>query len=258
MIWLDLFCGAGLVADGLRAAGDEVIGVDIKAQPDYPGEFIKLNCLDFFRQQNELKWCWPRVIVKERQIDAIWASPPCLRDTEMRHAPGAKGKAHPDLITPTRAWLQATGLPYVIENVPGAPLEHPRLTLWGPQFDLGVDWNGIRYHLKRERIFESNWDLHRRVPMGNRSINEVWCPKPVVTIVGGHARVRSAAAGGRGTADFVGYPGGHRMAMGRAMGVPDDRRITCSGISDGIPPAYARYVAEQLHDHMQARRLERA
>lgn len=247
MRWLDLFCGAGCVADGLIAAGDQVIGLDIKPQPHYPGEFHQMDVTRELFPYVPVRFMSSSepFIMFGKRIDAIWASPPCLKHTEMKHAPGAKGDAHPDLITPTRAFCIASGLPYAIENVPGAPLIDP-VTICGDMFDLGLSYNGRWLRLERHRIFETNWPL---------TVNN-YCRHvgPAVSIIGSHARLRSASAGGRGTADFVDYPAPsgmrHRLLMGRAFGMPDDRKITCKGISDGIPPAYARYIAEQLHRHL--------
>lgn len=226
---LDLFCGEGLVADGLKAAGWEPTGVDIKPKRHYPGAFLQYDC-----RQLDLRFI--------RSFDAIWASPPCLRDTSMRFAPGAKGERHDLLIPPTRAMLKASGLPYVLENVETANLIDP-VILCGSMFDLGVEADGKRYHLKRHRKFETNWPLAAPRYCQHRT--------PVVTILGGHARVRSAKAGGRGTADFVGHR--HRQVMGEAMGVDPGRPITCSGISDGIPPVYAEYIGRRLLEHLSAR-----
>src|SRR4051812_25004039 len=107
----DGFCGAGLVHDGLVAAGWEVVGMDNKNQPDYPGARIKA---DIFEQPDSFF----------RSFDALWFSPPCLNDTELhgsaRREQAAHGGAitkHLDLITPTQKLVDRLGMPYVIENV---------------------------------------------------------------------------------------------------------------------------------------------
>jgi hypothetical protein len=128
---LDLFCGAGLVADGLMAAGFDVVGVDLAPQPRYPGPFLQHDAL----------------ALDDRFIsmfDAIWASPPCLRDTALnssarreQRAHGGEEYRHPDLIAPTRALLHRIGKPFVIENVATASLIDP-VILCGSHFGLGV------------------------------------------------------------------------------------------------------------------------
>lgn len=221
---LDLYCGAGLVADGLIAAGCEVVGVDIKPQPRYPGPFIRANALHIDS----------RFVAT---FDVVWASPPCLRDTAMKHAPGAKGDAHPDLITPTREMLRCFDLPYVIENVAGAELVRPVL-LCGSMFGLGSTVSDTRYHLQRHRYFETNWTL--RQPRHTNCDRA----KPVVGVYGGHARVRAKSAGGRGTADK--WPNGHVPVMTEAMGLDPARGYTATEISQGIPPIYAQTVIGAL------------
>lgn len=131
---LDLFCGAGGAAVGYDRAGFEVIGVDIAPQPNYPFEFFQEDAFAFVRGS-----------VGYPAIDVVHASPPCQRWTV--GAPGrALGEQHPDLLTPTRALLRRMSLPYVIENVPGAPMPDAIL-LCGATFGLPI---------VRHRLFEIN------------------------------------------------------------------------------------------------------
>lgn len=118
---LDLFCCAGGATKGLQRAGFHVVGVDIRPQPLYCGdEFYQGNALEF----------------SVEGFDFIWASPPCQAYT-LSNNKDAKGK-HEDLIPATREKLEATGIPWCMENVPGAPLRVD-LVLDGTMFpDLRV------------------------------------------------------------------------------------------------------------------------
>ena len=133
---LDLFCGAGGCSVGYARAGFEVVGVDIEPQPNYPFEFIQGDALDLLDD----------FIYKADAIDAIHASPPCQAFTT---AQVIHGREHPDLLTPCRELLKKTGLPWVIENVPGAPMKRD-FELCGSQFGLKSE-NG---RLVRHRWFE--------------------------------------------------------------------------------------------------------
>ena len=122
---LDLYCGAGGAATGLKNAGlTNIVGVDINDQPDYPFEFHKKNVFDlsphFFRG-----------------FDLIWASPPCQLYSfgSIQHI--RKGKKYPDLVAPTRELLLKSGKPFVIENVPRAPIRKD-LLLCGEMFKIRV------------------------------------------------------------------------------------------------------------------------
>ena len=128
---LDLFCGAGGASAGYARAGVEVVGVDIRPQPNYPFEFHQADAMTF-----DLSG-----------FDAIHASPPCQAFTRAKHLRDAQGgvTAALDLVDPTRQRLRVLGIPYVIENVPGAPLYG--VTLCGSSFGLKV---------RRHRVFESN------------------------------------------------------------------------------------------------------
>ncbi len=78
------------------------------------------------------------------------ASPPCQlfsRTSAVR--PVWREGAYPDLLTPMRARLAPVTTPWVVENVPGAPIR-ATLLLCGSMFGLRV---------QRHRYFESNRDL---------------------------------------------------------------------------------------------------
>lgn len=80
--------------------------------------------------------------------DAIHASPPCKRFTVASKVHG-KGDEHVDLLTPARALLASIGLPYVIENVPGAPMCNP----------IQCCGSAVGLRVRRHRLFESNFPM---------------------------------------------------------------------------------------------------
>jgi DNA (cytosine-5)-methyltransferase 1 len=127
---LDLFCGAGGAAVGYARAGFEVVGVDNRQQKHYPFAFFLGDALEYLEKYG-------------KEYDIIHASPPCQAYTQARYMVKAEMN-YPDLIVRTREMLEATGKPYIIENVPGAPLKNA-MVLCGSMFGLGV---------LRHRLFE--------------------------------------------------------------------------------------------------------
>lgn len=241
MIALDLYCKAGGAARGLAAAGFEVVGVDIEPQPNYPYD---LRCFDvriaLRRLIDGLHIVFDSHTARARaltlrDIDFIWASPPCLDNTPLKHAPG--GKQHVDLIAPTRDLLIATGKPYVIENVVGARarLRDPYL-LCGTMFGLSAPAAGSEWDLQRHRLFETSWPLLSDCPPCRHL-------RPVLGVYGGHVRNRAASAGGRGTADLVNED--RPQLAARLLGLPEGS-MTMDEYSNAIPPAYAEWIARDF------------
>lgn len=146
---LDLFAGAGGAGMGYHRAGFDVVGVDLRPQPRYPFQFVQADAMQVLNYLADNAEPWPGA----PRFDAIHASPPCqlyANVTAWRGTP----TDHPDLLDATRQALTATGLPWVIENVPEAPLRHD-LLLCGSQFGLAV---------KRHRAFETSPRLFSLLP----------------------------------------------------------------------------------------------
>lgn len=220
---LDLFCGAGGAAMGYHRAGFDVVGVDIHTQPRYPFEFHQADALLWPLDQEE----WPI------RFDAVHASPPCQAHTALRTMPTAK--KHPNLIPATRRLLKEIGLPYVIENVPGAPLRKPGI-LCGTMFGLGV----ADGYLRRHRLFETNWPLS--------------CPtcahpnRMAITVTG-----TGQAVGSRRCVNVWGHPGGQSRRSRVKLFTSAECR-EAMGIDwmlhyelvQSIPPAYTEFIGKQL------------
>ena len=231
---LDLCCGAGGAAAGYHDAGFDVIGVDNKPQPRYP----------FWIAKGDALWALRNLWVLEqhhgRKISAIHASFPCQKFTKMNTMHNAL-PSHLDLITPGRPLLQATGLPWVMENVPEAPLINPVL-LCGTQFDIrGVgyisplEWTE-QFELQRHRAFETNWPLEAP-PLCDHKL-------PVLGVYGGHVRDRRRRPGShaRGRADPP------RRLAEMLMGID---WMTLDELSEAVPPAYTRWIGTQLMEHVR-------
>ena len=135
---LDLFCRAGGASMGYWQAGAEVWGADIEPQKHYPFPFLQADALTL-----DLRFL--------QAFDLIHASPPCQTFSITGNLARAQGKrqSEVDLLTPLRPLLEASGVPYIIENVKGAPLRDP-VVLCGSTFGLKV---------RRHRLFESNLPL---------------------------------------------------------------------------------------------------
>lgn len=223
---LDIYCGAGLAAIGYQQAGFHVTGVDIAQKSCYAGDIFMLA--DALEVLKDLDYC--------RQFDAIHASPPCQRYSQSTAMFRAAGKQYADLIEPTRAALEKIGLPYVIENVPTAPIR-PDITLHGWMFGLNV---------MRKRHFElGNWWMMQ--PGVSKQIGSVkegdFC-----TIIGkqGYRKYKGLPKDWRPKFD----QGSSIKTWHYAMGIPEIYKFKDVEISEGIPPAYSHYIGQYLLEYL--------
>ncbi len=198
---LDLFCGAGGISMGYHLAGFEVVGVDNVPQPNYPFEFHLADAMTF-------------------PLDGFKvavASPPCPGySLATSFHPEARGN-HPRLVEDVRAKFEVSGLPYVIENVPGSPVVKS-IMLCGAMFELRTYRH--RYFESNIFLFQPHHPKHLVKAAGPGVIakdNEFWC-------VGGHF--------------------GRKDEAQKAMGI--DWMTRQKEIANAIPPAYSHYIGEQL------------
>lgn len=198
---LDLFCCAGGAGEGYRLAGFDVVGVDIRPQPKNPHPFVLGDALEYLEAHGH-------------EFDAIHASPPCHAYTKATKQWRKEGREYPDMISATREALKKTGKPWVIENVPGAPLENPIL--------LNGSFFGIKVH--RPRLFEASFFImqphipeSKPVKMG-RPIKE----GDIVQPVGHFSGVKYAA---------------------REMGLP---WMGQGELAQAIPPVYTEWIGKKL------------
>lgn len=156
--------------------------------------------------------------------DLIHASPPCQRYSVM--TPGENRASHPDLISEVRTALEATGTPWVIENVPGAPLRHP-VRLCGCMFGLTVEFQGKTYGLKRRRIFEANWKIDQPWEPHHRDL-------PFLPVV--HDMPRSFR-------DL--HPGLSFMPGDIKREIMECGWMSDEGVTQAVPPAFTECIGKQ-------------
>ncbi|MFJ3834487.1 DNA methylase [Streptomyces sp. NPDC090054] len=215
---LDLFSCAGGAAMGYHRAGLTVHGIDIVARPRYPFTFRQadaLTALTELIQSGEI-----------HQYTAIHASPPCQHGCALTIGTNQSkgwGREHVQLIPELRTLLDATGLPYVIEQPNGKAPVRRDLTLCGEQFGLGV---------LRHRNFElGHWTVDQPEHRQHRGRVRGWrhgryYDGPYVAAYG--------TGGGKATIP----------EMQQAMGI--DWTDVREELTEAIPPAYTEWIGQQL------------
>ncbi|MFC8493262.1 DNA methylase [Streptomyces sp. NPDC057235] len=221
---LDLFCCAGGAAMGYRRAGFDIVGIDIAPRPNYPFTFVRADALEYLAG-----------LIATGEIERfalVHTSPPCQAGCALTVGTNRSkgwGGTHVDLVPPTRVLLEASGLPYVIEQPNGRAEIRKDLTLCGEQFSLGV---------LRHRNFElGRWSVARPVHPKHRG------------------RVRGWRHG-----EF--FDGPYVAAYGNGGGKPSVPELqTAMGITwtdvreeltEAIPPAYTHWIGTQFLAQVRA------
>ncbi|WP_216588652.1 DNA methylase [Streptomyces brasiliscabiei] len=211
---LDLFSCAGGAAMGYHRAGFDVDGCDIAHRPNYPFTYHHGDALTYLAH-----------LIESGGIERyafVHASPPCQHGCALTVGTNASqgwGRTHVDLVASTRALLDTTGLPYVIEQPNGRAEIRKDLTLCGEKFGLGVI---------RHRNFElGGWTTEQPAHVPHRG------------------RVRGYRHG-----RF--YDGPYVAAYGNGGGKPTVPElqtamgITWTGVreelTEAIPPAYTEHI----------------
>lgn len=218
MKMIDLFCCAGGCSMGYHRAGfDEIIGVDIVPRPNYPFTFVQADAFEYMKNADL------------SDVDFIHASPPCQCYTSLKYLSGDVEKweeDHPDLVAKTRKVLEATGKPYIIENVVGAPLKNP-IKLCGSQFE--------NLYTQRPRLFESNIPLqpkdtpvvkHKTLGLGKGLGEDGFITVAGKRIPNGMNEVQA------------------RLYYGFALGGID--WMTHEELTQAIPPVYTEFLGKQV------------
>lgn len=213
-VLLDACCKAGGATRGYQRAGFRVVGVDIEPQPHYVGEeFIQADAMDVLADEKFMA-----------RFDAVHASFPCQKFTAYRRRGGGVGDGYPDLVTPGRELLEATGLPWVMENVARSPVR-PMVHLCGSSFELDV---------QRHRWFETNVPM-----MSPPCVHGIWKPRfPCAT---NRTNLRRTVE--------IGVWRIPLPVQQQAMGID---WMTLDELTEAIPPAYTEYIGGELLDTLKA------
>lgn len=210
---LDLGCGIGATTWGYFTAGFDMTGVDIAPQPNFPAalRFVQADAMEYLAEHG----C---------EYDFIALSPPCQRYSKMSRCRPGLAYTYPDLIPPWRQAVQATGLPYIIENVEGAPLHDPVM--------LCTSW--FKRETYRHRLFESNTPLTApRAACAPRS----------------HT-VRASKAGHWEPGTYISIAG-HCSPMWKAREAMGIYWCTREELVEAVPPVFTRYLGRQLMDYLE-------
>jgi DNA (cytosine-5)-methyltransferase 1 len=209
---LDLFSGAGGAAVGYHRAGFDVVGVDINPQPRYPFEFHQADAMTF----------------PLTGFDAIHASPPCQDHSPLSGIAGKHGTGW--MLAATIQRLRNFGVPWVVENVPGARMPGA-FTLCGRAFGI--------VRLRRHRLFLTSFPM-LVPPCGCHPSRQ---PIGVYGDLSKNDRVV------RNSKDGIPRL---RAGVQTARDLLDCQWMTGRELTQAIPPAYTQFIGEYLLEAVHA------
>lgn len=237
---LDLFCCAGGAAEGYRRAGFDVLGVDIRPQPRYPFLFVQAEVLSALASWNLTEFA------------AIHASPPCQAYSDLAKRNPNRRKYdgdYPDLIQEVRIALKATGLPFVIENVEGAPLQGA-ITLCGAMREF-PDLRVIRH-----RLFECSFPVRQPLEPAAHPIVFTYDKRKQQYKeldaqlrgrgLAGDELVRARADAQNASGTYVSVTGGGNSTLAKARIAMGIDWMTKEELNEAIPPAFTEYIGRSL------------
>ncbi|MFD9692004.1 SAM-dependent methyltransferase [Kitasatospora sp. NPDC059088] len=194
---------------GYYLAGYNVLGIDLTDQPRYPFAFVQAEAVAFIAEYGHL-------------FDLAHGSPPCQRYTRCQKI---RRREHPDLIAPTRAALETTGRPWVIENVEEARAElRDPVMLCGAAFGL---------HTYRHRLFEPGGLAIAPPPHPEHTAPNAKMGRPV------------------GEGEFMHVVGNFsNVPLARSEAVMGMPWATRDGLREAIPPAYTQLIGRQAAQHL--------
>ncbi|MFD0213806.1 DNA methylase [Streptomyces hirsutus] len=211
---LDLFSCAGGAAMGYHRAGFQVDGCDIADRPRYPFAYHRGDALEYLAHLTATG--------DSERYALVHASPPCQAGCALTVGTNASqgwGGSHVDLVAATRDLLDASGLPYVIEQPNGRARIRKDLSLCGEMFGLGV-LRHRNFELGRWATPRPAHPRHRGYVRGHR--HGVHRTGPYVAAYGN--------GGGKATVP----------EMQTAMGITwTDVR---EELTEAIPPAYTQWI----------------
>lgn len=221
---LDTFSGEGGAGAGYAMGGAVVVGVENNAAraKRYPYPVIVGDAIEAIVRYGE-------------RFDLQHGSPTCTGYSRGTAAIPDRVARYPRLIPATRAAMEGTGRPYVIENVADArrELREPAL-LCGRHFRLSAtDDDGTALVMDRHRLFETSWGMEapEHEPHDRR-----------LQVAGSYGGARRDKIEAR-TVRKGGYVPPNADVQRQMLGTP---WMSEKGCQLSIPPAYSLHVARSF------------